>query len=135
MKKILLYILICAFSFFQSYAQIALDAEKDSFAGKTVVRKSGNTNAIFVSPRLTVQDFYPNPATDQLNIDYSISITLKDAKMVILNVLGVPVLENQLLHGITRKEISVSHLPQGIYFLSLYVEGNRQFTRRLVIKR
>lgn len=62
---------------------------------------------------------YPNPATDQLNIDIN-AATLKNAKVTMINTLGQTVMEQ----NITEKKTSIStaHLSAGMY--SVLIENN-----------
>jgi Secretion system C-terminal sorting domain len=78
---------------------------------------------------------YPNPANDQVIITCQIDIAATNVELVMHNVLGATVLRKELLAGSHTLELNLENLNPGIYFYSLNIQGQSQFTRRLVIKR
>ncbi|MCX6351308.1 MAG: SBBP repeat-containing protein [Bacteroidetes bacterium] len=59
---------------------------------------------------------YPNPATSSFTIQHA---TLQKEELIIYNVLGKVVFTVQWLPAQTEKNISVSSLPKGVYFVRL----------------
>jgi len=73
--------------------------------------------------------FYPNPAKNFVNIKTPHPIT--SGTLVIYNMLGAKVLENNITKQLTRMDIS--SLKQGVYFIQLNV-NNKRFTQSLIVK-
>jgi hypothetical protein len=108
-----------------SYAQAQQDAPAHS---ANPVGKLLDNHLLYVS------DAYPNPARDFVYFDYKIAGQLKEAKITVKNMLGSEVAEHHLMLHDNRLEIPISQLPTGIYFYTLSVEGNKQATKRFVVK-
>ncbi len=79
-------------------------------------------------------DIYPNPASVEAFVTYRLLPQTKDAKVLIYNVLGTLVKEISLVPSDSRIRIDVSQFNSGIYFYTLYADGAKQSTRRLVVK-
>ncbi len=64
-------------------------------------------------------NLYPNPANDNISIEYADGFENK--KMDLINLLGVPVTEKTIMHQETNQKINIdiSNLPPGIYVLTL----------------
>ena len=87
-----------------------------------------------VSIQETVQErlhAYPNPATDKLFVEVK---SQEDALLSIkvFNLMGAQVLEGNLKDGVN--EFDVSGQGSGVYFYSLYRNGVKLKTRKLIIK-
>jgi len=96
-----------------------IDDRADSLmvdAQETIVTVSGEE--ILTEEKLKVNVF-PNPASDILNI----SGLIKNAKIEIVNLLGVKVLEQETISETDHLKLDLSSLKQGIYFLIIR-EGN-----------
>jgi hypothetical protein len=78
---------------------------------------------------------YPNPAVNEVKIDYSIPVSVKKATIVITNMLGSEVKKVDLdeLEGTAR--IKVSEMLNGIYFYSLLADDKLVLTRKFVVKK
>jgi hypothetical protein len=79
-------------------------------------------------------DAYPNPAVNRVNVDYSIPVSVKNASVVVTDLLGSRVKEISLedLNGTAR--IQVSELTNGIYFYSLVADNKLIVTRKFMVK-
>lgn len=79
-------------------------------------------------------DAYPNPAVNRVNVDYSIPAGVKNASIVITDLLGSRVKEISLnsMNGTAR--IQVSELMNGIYFYSLIADNNLILTRKFMVR-
>ncbi|WP_375378212.1 T9SS type A sorting domain-containing protein [Hymenobacter cellulosilyticus] len=78
---------------------------------------------------------YPNPVHDQLTVDVPAVSGAATVQGTLLNVLGQPVLQQQLplpAAG-TRLVLDVTALPTGIYTLRLQA-GNFTETRRIAVQ-
>jgi len=80
---------------------------------------------------------YPNPATDKISINYSLSKN-SQVKAEIFNLEGKAIElfnENQSAGEINYEvEINNLNLSSGIYFINLLVDGNNQLTRKVIVE-
>lgn len=74
---------------------------------------------------------YPNPANKTINIGAPQNF-INNTKLVVYNMLGEQVYENQLQEG--RFSINVEQFPNGLYFVTL-VSQNKSIMQKLVINR
>lgn len=87
------------------------------------------------SQALSSLSLYPNPATDQLNLSY----TLADSREVVVSVFNADgslvreMKQGQSAEGENIQRIFVGDLPDGIYFATITAEGNLPVTRRFVV--
>ena len=78
-------------------------------------------------------DLFPNPVTDDLNINFN-SLD-GNTTMQLLNVQGKVVIDNQLAQmGNGNAQIDVSSISNGVYFLRMIIE-NKVVTKKVVIQR
>ncbi len=70
---------------------------------------------------------YPNPTTDQLNIDFAFTKKEK-IELVLLDLTGKVMLKNTIVGQTISKNISLATLPSGTYFLSMKI-GNQIFSQ------
>lgn len=74
----------------------------------------------------------PNPANEFASVDYHL-LNQTQSSLEIVNSMGDLVQIHQLSNYSDNLLINTSSLPQGIYYCSLIVEGQRISTRRLVV--
>ncbi|MEL6923138.1 MAG: T9SS type A sorting domain-containing protein, partial [Bacteroidota bacterium] len=75
---------------------------------------------------------YPNPTNGQVRLDLELS-QLATVDLRIYSVVGQEVLQRPLARFREMSyELDVSHLPEGVYFVRLVLDGQQQVTRRLV---
>lgn len=96
-----------------------------------------NTNGI-VSKNVSgfeIGNVYPNPTTDQLNVEIIVSQASK-ISVTMINMLGQSVLTNDfgLISNTQYLSVQTAKIPSGVYMLHVYNNGNLVGTRR-VIKR
>ncbi|GAB3165534.1 T9SS type A sorting domain-containing protein [Telluribacter humicola] len=89
---------------------------------------------LYSSDRITVSNIYPNPANESAEIDYTLSSSVRDAKLIIYNVLGSPVAEFSLDKNDTKLNVNTRELPTGIYFYQLAVEGKKVATKKMLVR-
>jgi hypothetical protein len=80
---------------------------------------------------------YPNPASDNLNLDVNL-ITGKKVEVKLFNSMGAEVKESLIYEGYqgdNRYKIDVQNLPQGIYFSQIMLDGVLTSTRQFIISR
>jgi len=85
--------------------------------------------------RVTLSSAYPNPAMNTVKIDYTIPSDVKQASIVIHNMLGSEVKKISLEEISGTARIQVSELLNGIYFYSLVADEKLVMTRKFVVKR
>jgi Secretion system C-terminal sorting domain len=89
-------------------------------------------NADPMQEQNTVLAVYPNPATDQLTVNYKIDAT-DIALFEIYNLIGEKVIEKQLNANETVQLLSVAQLNAGAYFYKYSINGIAVKTSKLVI--
>ena len=81
---------------------------------------------------MTFGTAYPNPASSQVNFDYSLDGSLC---AVVYNLLGQEVMREQLNANNGRMTLSVADLQEGIYFCTMMVDGRAWSTQKFVVKK
>ncbi len=82
-----------------------------------------------------ISSAYPNPATDQIAIDYEFPTGVKVAELKLFNIVGQEILKQVVSDKSGKIQLSVSDLPEGIYFYSLTINDGAALTRKLIIRR
>lgn len=77
---------------------------------------------------------YPNPANLNVSLDYKLDPSVKNAKVVIYNLLGSKVKETQMEEQSGTIKFNTSDLIEGYYFYSLVVNDKAVTTQKLMIK-
>jgi hypothetical protein len=90
---------------------------------------------VFRSKDILVHDLYPNPVSTMAFLDYELFSEQKKAKIVIHNILGSDVGEQELPFFETRAKISVEDLSPGVYFYTVYLENEGVTTRKPIVRR
>lgn len=78
---------------------------------------------------------YPNPTVDYLKLDYRITESESEVKLVIRNLLGAVVVSKTLSHEEEHMQVSVQHLKSGVYFCSLTRDNETVETRKFIVRR
>ena len=127
MRKLILILYISCFcTAFAAMAQQAVP-EKQPLSRSLVSGK-------FVSNQITITDLYPNPSNGIIYADYTIQNTTREVKLSFYNVLGAVVADEVLPKNERHAKFDLGRLKPGIYFYTLTVDGQSQFTKRLVLK-
>jgi len=92
-------------------------------------------NIVFQSKDITIRDLYPNPVSSLAFIDYELYNERTEAKIVIHNILGSAVGEQEMPFSEQKAKISTDEMTPGIYFYTIYVDNEGVVTRKLVVKR
>lgn len=90
---------------------------------------------LFSGESIRVSNVFPNPVSNQAGIDYTLTDPQADASIVIHNLLGNKVAETPLEKGSSNVRIPTDLLNNGIYFYSLYVNGKRVATKKMLVKK
>jgi hypothetical protein len=102
---------------------------------KQNIISSNSKNDLLNTKELIAGQIFPNPADNIVNLTYEIKEPRTKAKMMIFNMLGSQIGEYILEETNSHLKINTSHLPPGVYFYSIYVNGNNQITKKLIVKR
>ena len=85
-----------------------------------------------LSPEQIFSQPYPNPSNSYVIFNYNIN-TYKTGEIQIHNLLGSKVTSHQLSDKMGALIIPVKEMKPGIYFATLIANGNKLYTRRLVV--
>lgn len=92
-------------------------------------------NVVFRSKEIMINEVYPNPVTTTAYIDYELYNEKKEAKIIIHNILGTSMGEQELSFNETRAKILTEEFPPGIYFYTVYLDNEGLITRKMVVRR
>lgn len=91
-------------------------------------------NWMYTSDKLSVSNAYPNPANDVAEVDYQMTGSVQEAKLILLNVLGSIVAEYDLDRSDRKIRMNTRDLSTGYYFYQLSVDGKKLATRKLLVR-
>ena len=77
---------------------------------------------------------YPNPASDNVTVEYAVSGNVGKAQLVIKNMLGATLYTRNIDVNATKVKVDVSEYPSGIYFYSIEADGRPLVTKKLLVK-
>ncbi len=79
---------------------------------------------VFGSEAVVLSSLYPNPTNKHINYEL-ISSGVNDVKISITNLLGQEMMHDQmkLKDGINKLRVDVESLPEGIYFINIFLQG------------
>ncbi len=89
---------------------------------------------LYSSDKITISNIYPNPANDQAELDYTISPSLRDARLIIYNVLGSQMNELPLSKTERKLRVDTREMPTGLYFYQLSVDGKKVATKKMLVR-
>lgn len=92
-------------------------------------------NLLYTRDKLSVSNFFPNPAQDIATIDYFIPINEKEIKIIIQNLLGSIVAEYQLDPLDLKLTVNTKEMTPGVYFYTLFINEEGVITKKLVVRR
>jgi len=78
---------------------------------------------------------YPNPASSQISFNYSFPTGVKDARIIVSNILGNTVKENLINDQDGKLIINTEDLTSGLYFYTLIVNDQIALSKKLIINR
>lgn len=83
----------------------------------------------------SISDIYPNPASQNVNLDYKFTNAVNTAQVRIVNLLGVVVQDMYVDPDGSQLTIDISDLETGVYFYTLLVNDDVYKTKKLVVKK
>jgi hypothetical protein len=99
------------------------------------VEEKAEKEHIYSSRHMTLYDLYPNPVSVDAFVAYKMYDEQIKAKIVIHNILGNPIEEYTLPFVDEHVKIKAETLTAGIYFYTLYIDGEGVITRKLIVKK
>ncbi|HOY40095.1 MAG TPA: T9SS type A sorting domain-containing protein, partial [Bacteroidales bacterium] len=75
---------------------------------------------------------YPNPASDMFTLEFGDEFMGKDAVVSVRNILGSSVIDISALNISGEQKIDISALSEGIYLVSINIEG-KTYTKRISV--
>ena len=99
------------------------------------VEEFTSSRLLYESADISLNEIYPNPVIDFAYITYDLKNVDTDAKIVLHNVLGSIISEHELLPYKKQVKLETSELNPGVYFYTLYLDGDGITTHKLVIKK
>ena len=88
----------------------------------------------FVNEKIRVMNVFPNPASDYAQIDYQLSASPSEAKIVLYNTLYVSVGEYNLDRSDRQLRLPTREIPTGVYFYQLLLDGKKVATKKLLVR-
>lgn len=110
-------------------------AEAMEFDVNFSVEEFAERKSIYDSHAITITDAYPNPAMESAQVDYKIHKALPKYSIILRNLLGNVVGNYPLPASETRLKMRTDDLNAGIYFFTLYVDGEGVLTRKIMVKK
>lgn len=99
------------------------------------VEELAERKSIYDSHFISLTDAYPNPAAESAQVDYKIHKPAPSYKIVLRNLLGNVVGDYLLSASETKLKMRTDDLNAGIYFFSLYIDGEGVLTRKIMVKK
>lgn len=96
---------------------------------------TGNLGIDNPSALISSSNIYPNPATDIVNIEFTLTENQK-ADVRLFNAIGEQLTINQSTNGFqgeNNMQLDVADLSEGVYFAQIMLNGNIAATKRFVI--
>ncbi len=81
-----------------------------------------------------LSDVYPNPATNFVTIDYRLPQEVLSANVKVVNILGSIVKEQNVDIRNNNMRMDITDINSGIYFYSLFVNGEVYSTKKLIVR-
>ncbi len=103
---------------------------------KIVVKFDTDPTAINenILKNIWLSDVYPNPATNFVAIDYRLPQEVLSANVKVVNILGSIVKEQNVDIRNNNMRMDISDINSGIYFYSLFVNGEIYSTKKLIVR-
>ena len=131
MKQKILLILL-SFGYLSIGISIAQSVDEQSSLAIRGTKREAPIARQVTKPAQPVGDFYPNPATENVEITLNIG---QQGKFTVFNVLGTPVMSRELAKEDRELKLDISNLTAGVYFCNFQVSGKTVATRRMVVRR
>ena len=89
---------------------------------------------LYINDKISVSNIYPNPASEYAELDYNIVANVRDARLIIYNVLGSQMAELPLNKNDRKLRVNTKDMPTGLYFYQLSLEGAKVATKKMLVR-
>ncbi|MCF2487446.1 T9SS type A sorting domain-containing protein [Dyadobacter sp. CY347] len=134
-------------SFYRSFLFSSPNAsESTGVATAEIVERSSNRRQpemeaqlkveeqLYANDKISVSNIYPNPASEYADLDYNITANIRDAKLIIYNVLGSQMAELPLNRNDRKLRVNTKDMPTGLYFYQLSLDGQKVATKKMLVR-
>ncbi|MCF2518515.1 T9SS type A sorting domain-containing protein [Dyadobacter sp. CY351] len=134
-------------SFYRSFLFASPNAsESTGVATAEIVERSSNRRQpemeaqlkveeqLYANDKISVSNIYPNPASEYADLDYNITANIRDAKLIIYNVLGSQMAELPLNRNDRKLRVNTKDMPTGLYFYQLSLDGQKVATKKMLVR-
>lgn len=99
------------------------------------IEETPSKENVYQSNLITIREVYPNPTIDNAYVNYNLLSDRAKALIRVHNILGNVVGEYELRSSETVLRIRTDELNAGIYFYTLYLDGESVLTRKLIVRK
>lgn len=122
------------------------NSDSNNLLASETVEKSGErkSNAVeaqakveellYVNDKISVSNIYPNPASEYAELDFTISPSVREAKLIFYNVLGSQMDQFTLNKNDRKLRVNTRDMPTGLYFYQLSVDGKKVATKKMLVR-
>jgi len=89
---------------------------------------------LYNNEKISVTNIYPNPASEYAELDYNITGSVRDARLIIYNVLGSQMAELPLNKNDRKLRVNTKDMPTGLYFYQLSLDGQKVATKKMLVR-
>lgn len=95
---------------------------------------SKSDEQLFTNEKITISNIYPNPASEYAELDYIIQPGVREAKVIIYNILGSQMDEYDLRKTDKKLRVNTREMPTGLYFYQLSLDGKKVATKKMLVR-
>lgn len=110
--------------------EMAVETKTGSFTLTEGFNQANETSSVAIKDISILADYtlYPNPSSDRVNLNLTLSENLTGL-LQIRNSIGEKVLESQSFFGtVSNSHFDISSLANGIYYVNIYLENNKAYS-------
>lgn len=96
--------------------------EEESVSLTIHFKNTKNNKTIIHSDEVSFGNPFPNPATDFVNLEYSIDVN-ESGKIEFYNIIGEKILEKEILPTQKKTQVDLRDIPPGIYIYRINIQG------------
>ena len=105
------------------------------FTVNYTIEGKANSDDLLNTDKLVIRDVYPNPVRDYAVVEYDIKDPNSESKIVLHSILGTVVNEFTLNPSDTRLKMTTESLNPGIYFYTIYLNGDGLLTKKIIVQK
>jgi hypothetical protein len=114
------------------FTAVADTAAEDKNCSLNSERRSRNKNVVY-SFESTIDQIVPNPTEGSTNISFHFQDSVNSGRISITNIYGSEVISSAITRDQPTLKLNTAPLAPGVYFCTLYTQGERMNTLRLVV--